>query len=123
MSQAPPYRPEELPFYLTVAHMIECGLLHTGLPSCCVAFYVHEWILYEQAERDAYRKLKNAQKHVGYVRCPRCLSRDQKVPVKPCACEEHFNAGSHWQYRKDSGQVVPVPGHPNAWTAPTGKKK
>lgn len=111
-----PKAPKDLPWFMSVAHMIECGLLHSGLPSCCVAFFVTEWTGYDHNQIAAYHAIPGAKQRVGYVRCPRCVARKVIVAVKPCACEAHFNNGEQTQYRKDSGQLVPVPGYPNAWT-------
>lgn len=91
---------------------ITCGL-HSGIPECCVAFYVMMWgpvveakealvhpvadEIYRQSRlidhekpvsnllkfTDRYRKLLGP---CGYVRCPACILARRVVTVKACDC-------------------------------------
>lgn len=77
---------------------ITCGL-HSGIPECCVAFYLLMWQPAVHAEKaladtmlDAsslfkfnahYRKLLGP---CGYVRCPACILAKRVVKVKACDC-------------------------------------
>lgn len=80
--------------------MIECGL-HSGLPKCCVAFFVKVWWPYwlllderlslakvdPHGSFDAYQKWTTRP---GYVPCPRCVLDESFVEVLPCECELKF---------------------------------
>ncbi len=103
------YPPGDLPLYMTLAHDIECGLLHSGLPSCCVAYFVSEWVSMTAVERIRHPD-HSRKRPVGYVRCPGCVASKTIVPVKPCACPEQINVGERIQFRKDSGEWEPIPG-------------
>ncbi len=76
---------------------VECGL-HSGLPRCCVAFFVKVWWPYmlaidglsPRAEADAHVAFDAYQlwtTRPGYVPCPRCVVDKNFVEVLPCACE------------------------------------
>jgi hypothetical protein len=84
-------RPAE---YLILAHAIECGLLHTGLPSCCVAFFVSEFFAMSTKDRAAYGELaredSKGNRH-DYVRCPKCVEEGLFVNPKPCACDANMD--------------------------------
>jgi hypothetical protein len=77
--------------------MIECGL-HSGLPRCCVAFFVKVWWPYwlaidglsSRARTDAHAAFAAYQRWTtrpGYVPCPRCVVDENFVEVLPCECE------------------------------------
>lgn len=78
-------------------HMIECGL-HSGLPPCCVSFFVKMWWPYtlavnalsarEQANAvvayDAYQAWTTRP---GYIPCPNCVIDRRFVHILACDCE------------------------------------
>jgi len=80
-----------------VMKMVECGL-HSGLPRCCVAFFVKVWWPYwlviderlSLAKVDPHGSFAAYQRWTtrpGYVPCPRCVLDENFVEVLPCECE------------------------------------
>lgn len=78
-------------------NVIKCGL-HSGIPECCVAFYVLAWEdLYAMPEyAKAMDKVRHLGRHraannyrlIGYVPCPACLLAETFVKVRRCKCGE-----------------------------------
>jgi hypothetical protein len=73
----------------TVKH-VHCGL-HSGLPDCCILFYITCWWPLTLAESDddegnPYRDLLDGAggRGSGYVPCPGCLAARNFVEVRPC---------------------------------------
>lgn len=77
--------------------MVECGV-HSGFPSCCIAFFVKVWWPYAlaidgsstRARADALTAYNAYQKwstRPGYVPCPSCVVERKFVEVLPCDCE------------------------------------
>jgi hypothetical protein len=97
--------------YMSTAHTIECGLLHTGLPSCCVAYFIDVWTQ-RRDDPDVLAHEKEMPK-VGYVPCPRCVKRGSFVVPKPCACNAHFEDGRGFERLVQSGRFKQV--GPNAY--------
>jgi hypothetical protein len=104
----------DLPYYMQVAHDIECGLIHSGLPSCCVAYFVTEYTVLDEKSRKVHqlanRKGINGKRGPGYVRCPRCIKEKVVVTVKPCACVDVFERGKRFQHSIHTGRLKPIPG-------------
>jgi hypothetical protein len=72
-----------------IPHHIECGLVHSGIPACCVKYYITKRIWMPIKERDAdnvkIRKITdNWKEPVTYIPCPECLKRKRFVKVKRC---------------------------------------
>lgn len=76
--------------------MIECGL-HSGFPTCCVAFFVRVWWpwmlaidgLSTRRRADAFVASDDYAKWTtrpGYVACPKCVVDQNFVEVKACDC-------------------------------------
>jgi hypothetical protein len=72
--------------------MIECGG-HSGVPKCCILFYVTEWIHYTDKQVDRHHKRvdkifkreEHNDKGFGYIPCPRCLElKNWAGPLKKC---------------------------------------
>ena len=67
---------------------IECGL-HSGIPICCIAFYLTEW---KEIQKDRNRVRDhdiNSLNYPGYVRCYSCIERNHKVEVRNCQEKDH----------------------------------
>jgi hypothetical protein len=79
--------------------IVDCGL-HSGLPVCCVRFFVEAWwpanvvvrwssrassVARKQARAtiDSYRGVFGSL-DVGYVPCPRCARSRSFVAARPC---------------------------------------
>jgi len=104
---------EKLPGYMTTASTIECGLIHTGLPSCCVAFFIDVWCATSPLDPDMMAHRKKIDKlRPGYVPCPRCIKRPTRlVKPKACACPWHFEAGRKFEQQIQSGVLKHVSGN------------
>jgi hypothetical protein len=71
---------------------VHCGL-HSGIPPCCVYFFVAYWL---RCKTDDLKKLDDhraAEKEFGidsrgpgYIRCPACLLSKRVVKVQQCDC-------------------------------------
>lgn len=84
----------------SAVEMIECGL-HSGLPRCCIAFFVKVWWPFmcaidelppstgtnSRADFDEYQRWTTQP---GYVPCPRCVLDENFVEVLPCECALKF---------------------------------
>lgn len=84
---------------------IACGL-HSGIPPCCVAFYVRTWLWQSRGgaiTRFADRYLRRLDRDpdrlwCGYIPCPGCLralergARPAKVRACPAGAECHHAA-------------------------------
>lgn len=76
------------------SHDRRCGL-HSGIPECCVDFFVKHWRRWYKDRRQTeilkhHRALYNAQLHgrvYSYIACPTCLAA-KKAPsvLLTCAC-------------------------------------
>lgn len=73
-----------------LARTVECGL-HSGIPACCVRFYVTRWLWY--FDRRGWRgtfparyraRIMAARKGFEYVPCPACLRRGRARPLLRC---------------------------------------
>ena len=63
---------------------VECGL-HSGLPLCCIVFFVKvRWRL-DEAGVASYRQIRGDHK-ANYFACPRCLIEQTIVEMHPCDC-------------------------------------
>jgi len=82
--------------YLVAAHDIECGLLHSALPPCCVAFFVTVMngrvALLTNTLSPKWRAYirKAHKKETRYIPCPRCLKWKWFVQPRLCMCQD-FN--------------------------------
>jgi hypothetical protein len=91
--------------YLIEAHTIECGLLHSGLPPCCVSFYVtvmggasatlahktpKKWGRYV-AQIKEWPPSNGNPLHEGviqYIPCPRCYRDGMYLLPRWCMCRD-----------------------------------
>src|SRR5262245_51195025 len=68
--------------------LIECGL-HSGIPRCCVTFYVTAWCpMWDANAFDLladYRQLLD-RRRCGFVACPACLLAGKRLMLKRCTC-------------------------------------
>lgn len=76
--------------FLTVAKWIECGIIHSQIPTCCVAFWIEVFMKKNDDFKYRYSNLKGSLKF-NYVPCPRCLIRiilgvEKPIIPKPCNC-------------------------------------
>lgn len=80
--------------------MIECGL-HSGIPRCCVAFFVKVWWPYwvmldeppsraKKTAHVAFDEYSRWTTRPGYVPCPACVIDGNFVEVLPCECEQRL---------------------------------
>lgn len=51
----------------------------SGIPECCVAFYVNEWKFGRHPN-----KAKHMKAGYGYIPCPACLESGNRVEIKHC---------------------------------------
>lgn len=71
---------------------VECGF-HSGIPACCIRFYVTVWLWLELESRSdrensevfkSYRRKLREVEHPGYIACPECISTEFFVKMKDC---------------------------------------
>jgi hypothetical protein len=66
-----------------------CGV-HSGIPMCCIKFFVNEWPSYSlEAHREHIAKAAeiNGGENYGYIPCPDCLEKGvAPVTLKSCNC-------------------------------------
>ena len=79
--------------WLVAAHDIQCGT-HSGIPPCCIAWYVIVWRHWTQERRDRYTTITHkVSGYAGYIPCPRCAGRavsglDTTIAtIRACACD------------------------------------
>ncbi len=85
----------------TLAEHAECGL-HSGLPLCCVTWYLTAWRLlwridFHVAPVETIGEVDFLMDGVtvryqmlapwGYVPCPSCIVRNNRVNMRSCACD------------------------------------
>jgi hypothetical protein len=65
---------------------VRCGL-HSGIPACCIAWYLGPWRLvgYGRAPRirRTYFELLDG---FGHIACPLCFLKGRVVEVRECDC-------------------------------------
>lgn len=75
----------------TMAHMIECGVLHSNIPPCCVAWFIFGHGKLTEKSKKVYDAMENLVFPGGYSPCPDCFKKYLKTgsfkKVKQCACE------------------------------------
>jgi hypothetical protein len=62
--------------------------LHSRIPTCCINFFVDEWdgrSMFRDIGSAYHRALDSAK--AGYVLCPACLGRGNKVQIRDCRIE------------------------------------
>lgn len=59
---------------------------HSNIPNCCIDFFVEEWEFIHIRKDDLYVRAVNSCAW-GYVPCPECLGRGNKVHVRQCITE------------------------------------
>ena len=66
-----------------IKNTVECGI-HSGIPDCCIKYYVTKWMwLSDEARRKRIKRIVG----VGYVPCPQCLKKKKFVTtLKKCNC-------------------------------------
>jgi len=74
------------------ARDVECGL-HSGIPPCCVLFYVAEWrpLVHELGNDHpavAAHSRRMFRVRPGYVPCPACMRRGAFVRIRDMGCCE-----------------------------------
>ena len=81
---------------------IACGF-HSGIPACCIKFYITKWLWIEKATTDKndyfnkyWRKMNEKRKIIlnpitnkieysfTYIPCPTCLKYERFVKIKSC---------------------------------------
>lgn len=64
---------------------ISCGI-HSGIPECCICFYITKWIWFEYDDPYRLKYLKRLMKYknVEYVPCPKCLKDKKFIKTKDC---------------------------------------
>lgn len=67
-----------------LAHHVSCGR-HSGIPDCCIGWFVDVWIG-QGACMTVEGQVRLRAVSFGYVPCPPCLSRGNRVVVLACDC-------------------------------------
>jgi hypothetical protein len=75
-----------------LTHKIECGLLHSRIPLCCVVFYIDGWHNLTPEEKDEYDRIYDAFWSGSFLPCPACLTKFLETgayfsKVRGCDCE------------------------------------
>ena len=60
--------------------------LHSRIPTCCIRFFNDEWPSIWRNHRSPYVRAVNAARF-GYVPCPDCLAKGNKVKLLVCRLE------------------------------------
>jgi hypothetical protein len=64
---------------------IRCGQ-HSGIPACCIAFFIEDWPRINSATPTPYTEALELA-DPGYIACPTCLERGSFVkPLRRCRC-------------------------------------
>ena len=71
-----------IPWWKQLDHDLQCGL-HSGLPLCCVLFYVLVWARIRQGR---FTRWYMQQHESDYIPCPLCVLRGREVRVAECGC-------------------------------------
>jgi len=72
---------------------VYCGR-HSGIPLCCIAWFVGPWRLLHGWPRNAYfNAIPQGFDHIG---CPRCMLRNRPVIVRDCACPRLEDPFTNW---------------------------
>ena len=106
----------ELVFVLKqMASNIVCGM-HSGIPHCCIKFFVTEWVyvLPKSSENKFYayywKQMQNAQtfsinpqtneleQDCQYIPCPECLKYRQYIKIKSCPDDSCKVLRKNWNY-------------------------
>lgn len=82
-------------FFKEHAYHIAYGR-HSGIPGCCIHFFLHKWGN-ELSGQTAYAKLINDLSW-GYVPCPECIAKGNKVHVIDCAKEHRRECREDFKY-------------------------
>lgn len=88
--------------------------LHSGIPACCVLFYVGPWrsVFYTsptKASKAHWAKLARAWRALGrniqYIACPRCLREKRFVRIHHCGPQKTcrvkpLKISNPWRFRE-----------------------
>lgn len=77
-------------------HQVDCGL-HSGLPVCCIEFFVTAWwplaMLGQHEAMSCYNQLRaDLGVSCDYIPCPDCLAKREFVKVERCNCDDRMLA-------------------------------
>lgn len=66
---------------------VECGL-HSGIPECCILFFVRVWSGMSRWHREAYWWTEEDMgvERPGRILCPACVVERRMVELKECDC-------------------------------------
>jgi len=62
--------------------------IHSGIPSCCIIFFINEWDkkeLWRKEKSELVKAIRDSG--AGYVMCPKCLASNSIVNIRDCAQE------------------------------------
>lgn len=75
----------------SLVHHVTCGL-HSGIPECCVLFFVTVWydgkhpLDWPPGKRTYQQAMRRTIGTVNYVPCPGCLTRRTFIKTRRCRC-------------------------------------
>lgn len=70
---------------------INCGL-HSGLPECCIVFFMTVWMPSFQIgflDMPYMKHIRSLKDRPQYIPCPACLVNKNIVMIKECDCPCH----------------------------------
>src|SRR5277367_6574350 len=92
---------------LKLNKIVECGF-HSGIPACCIKFYVTKWIWVNHKGKfftsywERMNKIKFVLDEKGeldyafqYIPCPKCLKQGKFIKILPCPKEAHCSYGAN----------------------------
>ena len=65
----------------------ECGR-HSGIPECCIDWYVGPWSRVVSAIPYLWEAYWKANGAADYIRCPVCIENSVVVVIEECNCHE-----------------------------------
>ena len=74
-----------------MAHMIECAVLHSNIPPCCVAHFIYGHGKLTQEQQQTYDDMEDSHFPGHYSPCPSCFAKYLKTgsfrKTRRCDCE------------------------------------
>lgn len=95
---------------------VACGL-HSGLPLCCVVFFVKVQLALDDSARASYLRVGRGDEP-DYFACPRCLVERSFVKLKPCDCGDRLDA----HLRRELEALAKATRRPAKWAETILKK-
>lgn len=83
---------------------IACGF-HSGIPACCIHFYITKWMWLKGKSRSSHWKKMRAKDGIdingertgfGHIPCPACLKASNFVKLAACPKNANCHHAAEW---------------------------